>query len=177
VLCIFKLLLDSYHLHYYVRFCTTVERNPVSFADLCFREYTQQAFILDIIALHCNSSRNTSAVRKMWKTQSETSFRIKGLPFDETKDRLDKTLVQLVQNDCELAGIAKSFKRRRSWTPRTSLATQGSSHWSTVSTPSKSHKQRIMKLASRHEDWTHTDIGDSFSGITVLHSPANALIE
>ncbi|MCJ1245904.1 hypothetical protein MMC30_003108 [Trapelia coarctata] len=34
-----------------------------------------------------------------------------------------------------------------------------------------------MKLASRHNDWTNTDIGDSFSGITVLCSPDTAVID
>ncbi|MCJ1385543.1 hypothetical protein MMC17_008666 [Xylographa soralifera] len=119
----------------------------------------------------------------MWKSESETSFRIKGLPSTLTKEELDTCINELVEADCKISGFIEKLKRREilkkrsHWVTRTSVALQGRFRLSTISCPSKSHKHRLMKLASRREDWKKTDIGDSFSGITVLHCPPEPSID
>ncbi|MCJ1405065.1 hypothetical protein MMC11_008291 [Xylographa trunciseda] len=113
----------------------------------------------------------------MWKSESETSFRIKGLPSSLTKEELDNSIKELVQDDCKISGFIKNFKKRSMWATRTSVALQGKFLLSTVSCPSRSRKRRLMKLASRREEWKTTDIRDSFSGITVLHCPPQPSID
>ena len=113
----------------------------------------------------------------MGQSHSETTFRIKGLPVTLSKEMLEETLQDLIQGDLESFSLVGKIRKRSAWPFRTSLAHQGEHSWSTVSCPSKSHKKRLMKLARQHQAWKDADIEDSFSGITVLHSPQNAEIE
>ena len=113
----------------------------------------------------------------MGKSHSDTTFRIKGLPATVSKENLENTLRNFVERDLESFSVVGKVRKRSAWTPRTSLARQGDHIWSTVSCPSKSHKKHLMKLARQHPEWQDAHIEDSFSGITVLHSPENAEIE
>lgn len=125
---------------------------------------------------------------------SKSSFRIRGLDleFDDFEREVDAVVTEELESAQRKAD--RSFSVRRafrgppsSWRARKSLTphqVQERKKCATISCPSKSEKKAIVKrMTSGDKGETFlprdkpTEIDDTFSGLTVLHCPADAVVE